>query len=208
MTYSYCATTGRDRLFFLEMNQLHNRRAYNHHLLLRNKKLPGLWGKPCVVFKNKEREHMLMTLIGDIESLCCLPQIYQLWRLKSDPMSLSFFWISHPAEMMRVIHNIASCLSLYGCGIGKIFIFTFTTRTLMSAPPRVCTQMPVHMHLCTCTAHLLLQNDTQRGKPRGRPHISHLKSWNRIWYSNRNHRYLRPLHLLTDETHCCWDGLI
>lgn len=96
-----------------------------------------------------------------------------------------------------VIHNTASCLSLYGCGISKIYIFTFYDTHF-----DVCT--PEHMHLCTCTTHLLLQHNNQKGEPKCCPHISHLNKRNRIWYSSRNRAYPHPHSLLTSETHRCW----
>lgn len=195
MTYSYWATTGKDCLFFLEMIQLHNQFAYNHHLLLRNKKLTGLWGKTCVVFENKE-EHMLMTLVGDIQSVCCSPLI---WRV-TQCQFLFYFYIQQRWWQHCVLFTTLLPVYLFTAVVSVKSSFSPLRHTLWCLHPCV----SEHMHLCTCTTHLLLQNNIQQGKPKCCPYMSHLNKCNRIWYSSRNHAYPHPHHLLTGETHCCW----
>lgn len=99
--------------------------------------------------------------------------------------------ISH-LEALSVIHNLASCLSLRGCGISEIFSFTFTTHSLMSALECVWTYASVHMH----NTPVATKQNIQRGKAE-LYRVSRLAEGYRMCILNQNNRFLYPhLHLI------------
>lgn len=106
------------------------------------------------ITEKKKREHRLMTLTGSIDTISCLLQISNVNSEGCHTMLLlllfyfksSEVWLQYPSATQRVIHNTASCLSPYCCGICKIFIFIFRALTLRSTPPSMWACAFVHMH--------------------------------------------------------------
>lgn len=116
-------------------------------------------------------------------------------------------WWKYPRATLTVCYSQHCFLfvSFYGCGISKIFIFTFTTHTLRSTPPCVHLRTST-THTCCCKRKVF-RDVSLKARKVFLP-ISHSNKCNRIWFSPGNHGYLHPHYLWNDKTQCCsvWNG--
>lgn len=147
--------------------------------------------RPCVTLKFQgKKEHRLMMLIRGRHPFLFTTDIrYEELRL-SQCAFFDFYFTSRgclsvfQCNTLCVIHNIASCLSAYGCGISK----KCSPLRLWGQHPRVCLSIFLQ-HTCCGTK---IFGDVNFKANKMFLHISHLDKWNRIWFSTGNHGYLHP----------------
>lgn len=115
-------------------------------------------------------------------------------------------WWQYPRATLYVIHNIASCLSLFTAVVSVKSSFSPLRHILWGQHPRVC--ISARAQHTPVVAKIKVFRDVSLKACKVFLPISHLNKCNRIWFSPGNHGYLHPHYLWDDKTQCCsvWNG--